>query len=332
MTIPRTRRALSLTLALLVAVAGAGAAAAAEPIRIKWSHALPVGGTMGVGAAEFAREVNARMADRVTVEVYPAAQLYKSLDGITALRRGDIQMVHEGNAYLASLVPEAQALELPFLFETSEQAFAAIDGPLGQEVFKRLEPKGIRVVANFALAFYDVANSRRPVRTVADLKGLKIRALGRVAETTFKALGASTISISASEIYTALSSGLIDGVFISPVSIVDRKLYEVQKYLTIANAQFTWLPVMVNVKFWDGLPPAIRGDLEKILREVEQKQRKQAVDDMETYVARLRASGMEVYTLPKAERESWKKATAEVYDSLAAQIGPDLVRRAREHR
>jgi C4-dicarboxylate-binding protein DctP len=306
--------------------------AEAQEIRIKWSHALPVTGTMGVGATMFADEVNSRLAGRVKIEVYPAAQLYKSLDGINALRRGDVQIVHEGSSYLPSLTPEWEVFELPFLFDSWEHAWAAVDGPVGQQVSKRLEAKGIKVVANFALAFYEVANSKRPVKTMQDLRGLKIRALGRTSEAAFKALGASTVSIAASEIYTALSSGVMDGVFISPVSIVDRKLYEVQKYLTLSQQSFIFLPVMVNAKFWDGLPPATRTELQAIMKDVEKKQRRQALDDADRYIARLKAAGMEIYQLPKAERENWRKAVAPVYDMVAKEIGPELIKQAREAR
>ncbi len=316
----------------LVTLLDPAARAEAQQIRVKWSHALPVGGTMGVGATEFAEAVNARMRDRVKVEVFPAAQLYKSLDGINALRRGEVHIVHEGNAYLTSLVPQAAVFELPFLFDSWEQGFAAIDGPIGEDVFKRLESKNVKIVANFALAFYDVVNSKRPVKTLQDLKGLKIRALGRTSEMAFKELGASTVSISASEIYTALASGVMDGVLISPVSIWDRKLYEVQKYLTISHQMFVFLPVMVNAKFWDSLPADVRSGLDAIMKEVEKKQRARALAEAENYVAKLRGGGMDVYVLPKAERDNWKKAVAPVYDAMAPQIGRDLIQRAQDLR
>ncbi len=327
----RLSRWVAAALGVGLLVAGAPAVQA-QQIVIKWSHALPVGGTMGVGATKFAEAVQSRMGDRVKVEVFPAAQLYKSLDGINALRRGEVQIVHEGNAYLSSLVPQAGVFELPFIFETWEQGFAAVDGPVGEEVFKRLEPKGIKVIANFALAFYDVVNAKRPVKTLADLKGLKIRALGRVSELALKELGASTVSISASELYTALSSGVIDGVVISPVSIFDRKLYEVQKYLTLSHEQFVFLPVMVNKKFWDGLPADVRTGLEKILKDVEKQQRAQARADIESYIAKLKSAGMDVYVLPPAERQHWKKTVEPVYEAMAGQIGRELIQKARSIR
>jgi tripartite ATP-independent transporter DctP family solute receptor len=151
------------------------------------------------------------------------------------------------------------------MFLTNQEVYDVLDGPIGQELNQKfLEKNGIRILTYWMNLVRQTTNSKRPIKTAADFKGLKLR----VPETktivdAFRALGASPTPMPFGDLYTGLSQGTVDGQENPTTIIYASKLYEVQKYLSLTNHVFSPVVVMVSEEFWKKLPE----DLRKIIEE-----------------------------------------------------------------
>src|SRR6201999_2516594 len=143
----------------------------------------------------------------------------------------------------------------------------AMKGTVGQWLFKKLEAKGISGLAYWDNGFHMVS-SNRPLLTPADFEGLKFRISGsKIADQYFRILGSIPQIMAFSEVYQALQTGVVDGCENTPSNYLTQKFYEVQKHITVSNHAHLQYAVIVNAKYWAGLPADLRGQLEKAMNE-----------------------------------------------------------------
>ena len=300
---------------------------AQAPIVIKFSHVVSPDTPKGNGAQRFKELAEARTKGRVKVEIYPNSQLYKDKEEMEALQLGSVQMLAPSLAKFGPLgVKEFEVFDLPFIFK-DEAAFRAVtQGPVGADLFKKLEPKGIRGLAYWDNGFH-IMSANKPLHHVADFKGLKMRIQSsKVLEAEMRALGAIPQVMAFSELYQALQSGVVDGCEGVPSNFYTQKTYEVQKNITISNHGHLAYAVIVNKKFWDGLPADIRTELDGAVKEAtvyaNQMATKENVDDLE----KMRASGKTtIYTLTPAEVNEWKTALMPVHKEMEARLGKPII-------
>jgi len=320
-TVAKTLVALTISTALLVSPAFA------EPISIKFSHVVAVDTPKGQAAEFFKKRAEELTAGKVKVEVYPNSQLYKDKEEMEALQLGAVQMLAPSLAKFGPLgAKEFEVFDLPFIFNNDADLHKVTQGPAGQALLAKLEPKGIKGLAYWDNGFKSFS-ANTPIKTPEDLKGKKLRIQSsKVLEEQMRALKALPQVMPFSEVYQALQTGVVDGTENPISSFYTQKMHEVQKYLTITDHGYLGYAVIVNKKFWEELPADIRGQLETAMKEATDYANSIAKDKNMKDLEAVKASGKtEVTVLTDAERAAFKAALVPVHEKMASRIGKETI-------
>ncbi len=312
--------------AAIGATAGAHAYAQA-PIVIKFSHVVATDTPKGQAAERFKQLAEKATNGKVKVELYPNSQLYKDKEELEALQLGAVQMLAPSLAKFGPLgVKEFEAFDLPYIFPTKTALYNVTEGEIGKSLLKKLEPKGITGLAYWDNGF-KVMSANKPLHTPADFKGLKMRIQSsKVLDAQMRALGANPQVLAFSEVYQALQTGVVDGTENPPSNMYTQKMHEVQKHVTVSNHGYLGYAVIVNKKFWDGLPPEIRTQLEKAMREATTFEKAIAQRDNDQALDAIKKAGKtQIYTLTVQEQAEWRRALAPVQKAMEGRIGKDLI-------
>jgi C4-dicarboxylate-binding protein DctP len=199
-------------------------------------------------------------------------------------------------------------------------------GAIGQQLFKMLEGKGITGLGYWDNGFKQMT-ANKPLKMPEDFKGLKMRIQSsKVLDAQMRALGANPQVMAFSEVYQALQTGVVDGTENTSSNIFTQKMHEVQKYLTLTNHGYLGYAVIVNKKFWEGLPADVRGQLEQAMKEATVFANKIAQEENDKALDEVRKSGKTiVYTPTNEERMAFKKAMAPVHTKMTDRVGADLL-------
>src|SRR5262245_27701673 len=318
---------------LLFAVAAAAfalapaVAQAQSPIIIKFSHVVANDTPKGKGALKF-KELAEKYTDgKVKIEVYPNSSLYKDKEEIEALQLGSVQMLAPSTAKFAPLgVKEFEALDLPWLFKDDATYDKAMKGEIGKWLFKKLEAKGISGLAYWDNGFH-MTSANRPLIEPSDFQGLKIRISGsKIADQYFRQLGSIPQIMAFSEVYQALQTGVVDGCENTASNYLTQKFHEVQKHITISYHAHLQYAVIVNSKFWSGLPPDIRPQLDKALAEATDYTNSIARQENEDSLAAIKASGKTtLHELSDDQRKAWQVAMAPTYKWAKGRVGQEVL-------
>jgi len=201
------------------------------------------------------------------------------------------------------------------------------DGPVGQRLLKKLEPKGI-----LGLAYWDngfkVMSANKPLRTPADFKGLKMRIQSsKTLDAQMRTLGAIPQVMAFSEVYQGLQTGVVDGTENPPSNLFTQKMHEVQKYVTVSDHGYLGYAVIVNKKFWEGLPGDLRGQLEGAMKEATKFANEASKKDNDESLEAVKKSGKsQIIALSPADKAAWKKALVPVHKEMASRIGAETIR------
>ncbi len=303
-------------LAFLLVIGLCSAAYAAEPIVIKFSHVVATDTPKGKAAEHFKKLAEDYSQGQVKVEVYPNSQLYKDKEEMEALQIGAVQMLAPSLAKFGPLgVREFEVFDLPYIFEDYEALHKVTQGQIGQDLLKKLGAKGI-----LGLAFWDNGfkqmSANKPLRKPEDYKGVKMRIQSsKILDQQMRALNANPQVMAFSEVYQALQTGVVDGTE-NPVSnFFTQKMQEVQKFLILTNHGYLGYAVIVNKKFWDGLPAEVRTALNKAMAESTEFANSIAKQENDDALAQVKASGKtEIIELTPGEKAALKKAMIVVHD------------------
>jgi C4-dicarboxylate-binding protein DctP len=302
-------------------------AAAQQPIVIKFSHVVAVNTPKGKGAEYFKKIVEERTNGKVKVEVYPNSSLFKDGEEMEALQLGSVQMLAPSVSKFGPLgAREFEVFDLPYMFENSEELHKVTEGPVGKLLFKKLESKGIIGLAFWDNGFKDMS-ANKPLRTPADVKGLKMRIQSsKVLTDQMRALGALPQVMAFSEVYQAMQTGVVDGSENPPSNFYTQKMQEVQKHLTLTDHGVIEYAVIVNKKFWEGLPADIRATLETAMKDATKYANDIAKKENEEALAAVKASGKtEIITLAPQEKNAWKRALLPVHKENESRVGKEII-------
>lgn len=322
---PRSVRRTLLSIAAAVALAPA--AFAQSPIVIKFSHVVATDTPKGKAAEFFAKRAGELTKGKVKVEVYPNSQLYKDKEEMEALQLGSVQMLAPSLSKFAPLgVKEFEVFDLPFIFDDYTDLHAVTQGPVGAKLLKKLESRGITGLAYWDNGF-KVMSANKPLKTPDDYKGLKMRIQSsKVLDAQMRSVGALPQVLAFSETYQALQTGVVDGTENPPSNLYTQKMHEVQKHLSLTNHGYLGYAVVVNKKFWDGLPADIRASLTKAMAEATQVANDVAKKDNEDALEKVKASGKTVIYKPTiGERFLLKKAMVPVHKQMSSRIGQETL-------
>ena len=319
------RRSLLALLCLLLVVGGN--AWAQSPIVIKFSHVVAKDTPKGKAAEKFKELAEAATKGRVKIEVYANSTLYKDKEELEALQLGAVQMLAPSMAKFGPLgVKEFELFDFPYLFTDQQSLERVTNGPVGKEMLKRLETKGL-----IGLSFWDngfkIMSSNRSMHVPTDLKGLKLRIqASKVLDEQMRVLGANPQVMAFSEVYQALQTGVVDGLENVPSNLYTQKMHEVQKHMTVTNHGYIGYAVVVNKKFWEKLPADVRSQLDVAMKEATEYANKIAQQENEAALDAIRKSGkVTVYMPTDAEKAEWRKVMLPVHKTMEERIGKDLI-------
>ena len=319
-------RKLILAAVSVAALALMGPAAADSPIIIKFSHVVAADTPKGKAADKFAELAAKYTNGRVKVEVYPNSTLYKDKEELEALQLGAVQMLAPSNSKFGPIgIKEFEVFDLPYILPDLASLRKVTDGPLGAKLLKLLEPKGMIGLAYWDNGFKQMSANKKLI-TPADYKGLKFRIQSsKVLEAQFRALGAIPQVMAFSDVYQALQTGVVNGQENTWSNIYTQKMHEVQKYMTVTNHGYIGYVVVVNKKFWEGLPPDIRDELSRAMKEATDYGNSQSAQDNDEALQKIKESGKsEIITLTPEQNEAMRKAMLPVYKDVASRVGQPL--------
>jgi C4-dicarboxylate-binding protein DctP len=320
-------RRLILAAASAASLALAGPALAQSPIIIKFSHVVAADTPKGKAAEKF-KELAEKYTDgKVKVEVYPNSTLYKDKEELEALQLGAVQMLAPSNSKFGPIgVKEFEVFDLPYILPDLATLRKVTDGPLGARLLKLLDPKGMTGLAYWDNGFKEMSANKKLI-TPADYKGVKFRIQSsKVLEAQFRALGSIPQVMAFGEVYQALQTGVVDGQENTWSNIYTQKMHEVQKYATVTNHGYIGYVVVVNKKFWDGLPADIRTQLDKAMKEATAFGNGQSAKENDDALEAIKKSGKtEIITLTPEQDAAMRKAMEPVYKDVASRVGQPLI-------
>jgi len=302
-------------------------APATGPIVIKFSHVVAMDTPKGQAAERFKATAEKLTKGRVRIEVYPNSSLYKDKEELEALQLGAVQMLAPSLAKFGPLgVKEFEAFDLPYIFPNKQALYNITEGPVGKGLLQKLEPKGL-----IGLAYWDngfkIMSANKPLHGPADFKGQKMRIQSsKVLDAQMRALGANPQVLAFSEVYQALQTGVVDGTENPPSNMYTQKMHEVQKHLTVTNHGYLGYAVIVNKKFWEGLPADLRAQLETAMKDATLYEKAIAQVDNDRSLDAIKKTGKTViYTPTPDEQLAFRKALAPVQQQMEARIGKEMI-------
>ena len=290
----------------------------------------------GKGGELWANKVRERTQGRINIKLYPGVSLIQGdqTREFSALRQGVIDMAVGSTINWSPQVKQLNLFSLPFLMPDYAAIDALTQGDVGKSLFKTLDKAGVMPLAWGENGYREISNSKRPIKTPADLKGMKIRVVGSpLFLDTFSALGANPTQMSWADAQPAMASGAVDGQE-NPLAIFTAaKLHSVaQKYLTLWGYIADPLIYVVNKDIWNSWTPADREIVRQAAIEAGKEEiaiaRKGVIESDKPLLKQIEGLGVTVTQLTPAEREAFVKATRPVYDKWKSQVGTDLVNMA----
>lgn len=307
-----------------LALSGVTAAHAKQTIRVAGNFAAEHSSSLAM--AKFEEEVERLSSGEIDVNIFPAQQLGGAAENVQAVKLGSIEMMWVGTAYLTRTVPGLEIIGLPFQFKDREQAFAIVDGPVGAALDEKLADEGMTSLGYMELGFRQLTNNVRPIETVEDIEGLKIRLQPNETHlATFRALGANPVALDVKELYSALEQGVIDGQE-NPFAIINVAGYaEVQKYVSNTGHFFDFISVVGNKEWFDGLDSDTQQIVIDAMGTAIAYQRELAEEQDAAGLDQLVEKGMTFTEVSPQLAAALREKTAGVAADTKSRIDPDLV-------
>lgn len=291
---------------------------------LKLAHAAPESDLQQDLSLFFKKEIEARSNGNIKVNIFPQGQLGSDKQMIDGTRSGivDISMVGINN--WSGLIPDAAAFELPYILSDRETAFAVLDGVPGQRVLKAMEKFGAKGLGYPENGFRNITNNKLPIKTPADLKGLRMRVNNAKAlNDMFNIMGANPQQIPVAELYTALETGVVDAQD-HPIGVtLSFKFYEVQKYLSLSQHAYSPLVIAMNLKNFNKLSADEQKLVETVAKEAIDMQRQLSVQKEEEMIAQLEKEGMKVNR--DVDIKAFQEQAKPVWDTFIKENGDQMI-------
>ena len=280
----------------------------------------------GVAIDTFAREVEKRTDGRYKVQNFYAGALGAERESIEGLQLGTLDLTMTSTGPVPNFVPEIAILDIPFLFRDYAHARAVLDGPIGQDLLKKFDAKGITALAWGENGFRHMTNSKRPVNAPEDLKGLKMRTMENpVHIQAYKAFGIIPTPMAFTEVFTALQQGTVDGQE-NPVSVITAaKLDQVQKYMTLTGHVYSPALILMSKAQFDKLSPADKQAFTDAAKEAVKVNRARIDDDERKAVADLKSKGMTI--VENVDKAKFQAALAPTFEDFGKRFGQENIDR-----
>lgn len=301
-------------------------AAQAETLRL--THNVSDTTTWQKGAEKFAELLSDATENQLKVRVFANSQLTggDQIKQPEMVGRGSIDFMLTSAINVTPLVPQMAVFSLPYLYANYDEVDATTAGVPGQKMTEILAEKGIIVLAWGENGFREITNNVKPIKTPADLKGLKMRVAGPMYIDVMNALGANPQQMQWAETISALQQGVVDGQE-NPIGavIVPQRIYEVQKYITTWHYSYDPIFLAVSEKKWKSWDSETQNKVRQAAIDAMVFQKTLTREDTASGLDKLRAEGMEVYEPSSEEIQAFRDATKAPFDLWAKKVGLDLV-------
>lgn len=274
--------------------------------------------------SEFLKEkIEEHSGGAMSIDIYPASQIASGAKAISAVQMGTLDIAVENPMSLSNFVPEADVLNLPYLFEGDEQAFKLMDGEVGAAFEKAAEEKGLKILGWWYNGYRNMSNSKHPIETPKDVEGLTMRiAESEIFNSTFEAFGAFPVVLPTSEIFTALQMGTADAQENPQNNYINNKFYEVNKYFSITKHVFTVEPVVMSLERFNELSLEQQEFLMKAIADSEIYQRKIAKETEDSQLQKvIDDPDKDVLVTYIEDLSEFRKVVEPVYEKFRPALG-----------
>lgn len=281
---------------------------------------------MGNGLAKMGACTLEKSGGKMKVQPFWDGALGNDLTATQSVRSGSIDMVLTSTAPLVGIVPSLGVFDLPFLFNTANEADQVLDGKAGDWFSAKMPAVGLVNLAWWENGFRHTTNSKRPITKAEDFEGVKLRVMqNTIFIDTFKTLGSNAVPMAFSEVYSALETKTVDGQENPFNNIENMKFYEVQKYLTLTKHAYSPTLVLFSKKIWDTLSAQEQATLKECAALGRTEQRKVNREKEAQSVANLKAKGMQVNEVSPAEMQRIRDKAKVVYERHGKAIGDEAL-------
>ncbi|MBC8590162.1 TRAP transporter substrate-binding protein [Wansuia hejianensis] len=298
-----------------------------EVYELKFAHVVRPTTPKGMAAEEFKKIIEEKSDGRIKVTIYPDSQMGTDQEINEQILGKTLDMNAPFLSTVTSFVPEFELFDLPYLFNNSDEVYEALEGEVGAKLNEHLAKKGLVSLGYWSGGFKQITNSVRPVKTVKDLDGLKIRvSQSPLLVTQFRAINAGGISVPFSDLYSALQTGTVDGQENPFSNVASKKFYEVQKYLTISDHGFMGYAFLMNKEKFESLPEDLQELVKEVAKEVTEWEWKKTAEMDAQYLEEIEEAGMIIDKFDDAAKKEFREATQEAYDEfLKKESGQELI-------
>jgi tripartite ATP-independent transporter DctP family solute receptor len=318
------KRIFALLVTVLVLLTMMGAGWKTKPNVIRVSYILQPDSECDKAAKMFAKTIGEKTQGRVKVQTYPSSQLGGETDLMNLIQVGGVEMIIVGEGVIAGNIPEYGALSMPYAIRDFDHLFKVYKGKIGEEFNQALiKAKGIRMLDAWLRSPRNLTCNKR-VRTPDDLKGMKIRLPEtKTSVEVWKRFGALPTPMALSEVYTALSQGVVDAQE-NPVDLIaNYKFNEVQKYLVRTEHSISPYHVFINNKFYNSFNVKNKKIIKEAVLEAGKYEYKETIKNIKVYEKQLVDGGM---TILKVNKALFRKKLVGLPKILGKELGwlPDL--------
>ena len=290
------------------------------PIVLKYATSLGEDSAYYKGAVALADAAKELSGGRMTIQIFANAQLGNDRDMVEGMQLGSIDLSSPSTGAMGAVIPAATVLDLPYIFDDLAHVYRVLDGPFADQLYKLFDGVGFHPLGYWEIGFRNLTNNVRPVRTPADVKGLKLRTLpAAIHQRAWSLVGAQPVAIDFTELYNALQTGVVDGQENPYNIILLGKLHEVQKHLTITRHIYGTAPTSVSDKTWAKLSPELQGILKEAVKRSTPIQRQAASGGEGAQLDKLKGFGMQV--VDNADRAAFQKAMQPAWELYTGRFG-----------
>lgn len=300
------------------AASAAEASPAAEPLVIKIGTTVSENNPIGVALASFKDKLAEATDGRIDVQVFYSSQLGDETEMLTQARQNDIQMYVSNPVKTSGTIKAHAAMEGFFLYDNWDHAMRFLDSDAASTMMDAYNVMDLQGLVFFASGFRMFTNSKLPLNTIDDFKGLKIRGYSETQIAAWESVGCNTSSVAWNELFTSLQQSLIDGQECAVASLYDAKLYEVQHYLSLTEHQLSVDCLAVNSAFFASLSAEDQELIRSTAKDVAYVQRQTIADNEAKLLDEIEAYGVEVNSLTP-------EAKAELREAIGVVVNPSII-------
>jgi len=299
-----------------------------QPILIRCGGYQPPASIHNRAAAVLGEGLAARLGESVRFELDGniVARGHKAADLLDWVQAGKIELCYFSTSYLAEVAPEITVLDLPFVVNRRERAYAALDGALGDRLSGQLAAaRGYKVLGYFDNGFRHWSNRLRPIRAPADCRGMRIRTLfSATHQDVFRALGFEPVPLDVKDLLAAVRTGEVDAQDNPLTNIFNFGIHEQHRHITLSSHFWGAAVLLCNGAAFAGWPQEVREAISAAAVEATAEQRRMAAAEDEEALEKLQSSGCEIVNLSDPERGAFIRAVAPVVEQHRAKLAPGV--------